>query len=157
MVEWVAGRGGAASARSFPTFLTMGDAEGIDAGESNEMTPPVLICEEGAGESRFANEGVGGIDDCCALQVAKACARRKMVNIRASMLESSHVVDDEFSGEPMPTCPPAATNWDKVLMIVWVSLKRSIIWLYTWMGGVASWAIVKAWGTSRASSALVKW
>ena len=63
--------------------------------------------------------GVGvGIEDCCALHVARACARSRMVNIMASVLESSHDVDDEFSGDPMPTCPPAATNWDRVLMIV---------------------------------------
>ena len=51
-------------ARSLPTFLTMGDAEGMDAGESNEMMPPVLIWEDGAGESRLGIVAVGvGIED----------------------------------------------------------------------------------------------
>ena len=58
-VWWEVGSGGAASARSLPTFLTMGDTAVRDAGESSEMTAPVLSCENGAGESRLGAVAVG--------------------------------------------------------------------------------------------------
>ena len=72
-VWWDVGSGGAASARSLPTFLTMGDAAAMDAGESSEMSAPVLSCDDGAGESRLGAAAVGvGMAAWCALHAARA-------------------------------------------------------------------------------------